>query len=660
MKEDSEHLCCGRIAGINMTYLWKARSTGLLVALALLALPKQCRSASTLVPPPAICPDSGFPNQASLITSSLIADYMSPLVCFTADRSDFVCCTAECGPVTDNQATCLDEQTGATATSTSNPPPPPPNLPANPPPIPTPTPSLTTTPTPTPTPTATSTPTPNPIASVPNGELVPSLGTPAPATISSAPEGSPDALAPTSPPAQALAPTAQLVTATAPSPSSSTSTASSPSPASGPGNPPPNQSANPPASVNPGPSTTRLLDMFQNPSDTFRNLQPRVHSSCVGFLGNCSSLSLAPIGGTHRVRFTFPNFAAPLISAHIAAFAVSPLLISPAKRTPPRRSIFKPSRHRHPPTTLPGIHPPAWKPHCVAPPRYDSEGLHDGYLGNPPTASLTTSPPNSHPPPQGVAPPPPKVSAPPPPVVKAPPPPRVPTNRTFTVRNNCAQTVWVAQFSVPGYTPLTTTSNLTLTTGQTAVFTTDNTWIGRIWGRTRCGGSPFRCATGDCNGATCAKGVTGQPPATLAEFTLAQPRGLDFYDVSVVDGFNLQIQIKPSKSSCPTIGCVADLVNNGACPAVLQKKDASGKVVGCYSACSAPAMTTSPDRPKYCCTGNYSLPGPCQAVHPDQFSSVLKTACPTAYSYAYDENNNSLSQCPGGSGDYDIFMCWGA
>ena len=41
-----------------------------------------------------------------------------------------------------------------------------------------------------------------------------------------------------------------------------------------------------------------------------------------------------------------------------------------------------------------------------------------------------------------------------------------------------------------------------------------------------------------CNGAG------GVPPVTLAEITLNGAGGLDFYDVSLVDGFNVPVQVR--------------------------------------------------------------------------------------------------------------------
>ena len=49
--------------------------------------------------------------------------------------------------------------------------------------------------------------------------------------------------------------------------------------------------------------------------------------------------------------------------------------------------------------------------------------------------------------------------------------------------------------------------------------------------------------TGDCDGRYQCKGW-GEIPATLAEYNLDSFAGLDFYDVSMVDGSNLPMYIR--------------------------------------------------------------------------------------------------------------------
>jgi hypothetical protein len=98
-------------------------------------------------------------------------------------------------------------------------------------------------------------------------------------------------------------------------------------------------------------------------------------------------------------------------------------------------------------------------------------------------------------------------------------------------------------------------------------------------------------------------------------------------------------------------------VKDGTCPIELQQKDSTGQVVGCWSACSAPHLQSSPDLPKFCCTGAYAEAEACIAVHPDAYTTALKNGCPLAYSYAYDDANKSLFGCP--NADYDIYFCGG-
>ena len=172
-------------------------------------------------------------------------------------------------------------------------------------------------------------------------------------------------------------------------------------------------------------------------------------------------------------------------------------------------------------------------------------------------------------------------------------------------------------------------------------------WSGRFWGRDGCtfdASGHGHCATGDCGGSLFCNGIGGTPPATLAEFTFG--KDLDFYDVSLVDGYNLPIAITPLKGSgkCSYAGCVSDL--NLMCPVGLQVRSRDKKhVVGCRSACAAF------NSPRYCCTGNFGTPQTCK---PTAYSRIFKTACPKAYSYAYDDPT-SIATCTNAS--YIITFC---
>jgi hypothetical protein len=110
---------------------------------------------------------------------------------------------------------------------------------------------------------------------------------------------------------------------------------------------------------------------------------------------------------------------------------------------------------------------------------------------------------------------------------------------SFSITNRCTFTVWPAATPVGGGRQLNSgdTWNLDIPASTSS---------GRIWGRTGCSfnGNSGRCATGDCGGALSCT-LSGQPPLTLAEFTLNG--GTDFYDISVIDGYNL-----PMDFSCST------------------------------------------------------------------------------------------------------------
>ncbi len=175
----------------------------------------------------------------------------------------------------------------------------------------------------------------------------------------------------------------------------------------------------------------------------------------------------------------------------------------------------------------------------------------------------------------------------------------------------------------------------------------------------------------------------GEVPATLAEFTLATSSGQTFYDISLVDGYNLPVAIvslypssgKSSLQKIPpnltnpvcigtasqlgSVGSTADayLGSNssyplpleeslthsdvaGWCPWELQTNPPAGPSNGvytypddsvrrpdfgpCYSACAKYHKDVD------CCNGAYNSPSACS---PSLYSQDAKTVCPDAYSY---------------------------
>jgi len=147
-------------------------------------------------------------------------------------------------------------------------------------------------------------------------------------------------------------------------------------------------------------------------------------------------------------------------------------------------------------------------------------------------------------------------------------------------------------------------------------------------------------ASARCSGTY--PGTTNMGALSLAEWTLGAGGNDDWYDVSLVDGYNLPVRMFPVKGTfttttaaymCDTVGCTKDLLPN--CPPELQVKGTNGDVVQCLSACSKFRADS------FCCTGAYSVP---QTCHATSYSKLFKDACPWAYSYAYDDLA-SLDQC---------------
>ncbi|GLT39259.1 hypothetical protein SLA2020_134600 [Shorea laevis] len=217
------------------------------------------------------------------------------------------------------------------------------------------------------------------------------------------------------------------------------------------------------------------------------------------------------------------------------------------------------------------------------------------------------------------------------------------TGAKFTFINRCDFTVWPGILAGSGSAILDSTG-FELTKGSSRSFQAPTGWSGRFWGRTGCNfdeAGHGSCATGDCgSGEMECNGAGATPPATLAEFTLGSGTQ-DFYDVSLVDGYNLPmfVEVSGGSGACASTGCAADL--NRRCPAELR---ADGGYA-CKSACEAFGS------PEYCCSGEYNTPAACK---PSMYSQMFKSACPKSYSYAYDDATSTFT-CTGA--DYTITFC---
>ncbi|KAF2194520.1 Osmotin, thaumatin-like protein [Zopfia rhizophila CBS 207.26] len=286
------------------------------------------------------------------------------------------------------------------------------------------------------------------------------------------------------------------------------------------------------------------------------------------------------------------------------------------------------------------------------------------------------------------------------------------------VTNNCPETVYPGISTQSGDGPKE--KGFKLDPGATRNQTVSEDWQGRVWGRTNCSfndegtapknGGPKACKTGDCNGILkCLVG--GDVPVSLAEFTLDAGDGYTYYDISLVDGYNIPMAIvlQPLRNaslddippnltnpSCQgTVGLLRpkgyDPYTSGYqiflgtnstyplpfdhrvdddqvsrwCPWDLQQypPDKPGDGVypypddniqrpafnPCYSACA------KNNKPEDCCTGDHGSPSTCQ---PSDYSKSVKAVCPDAYSFAFDDQKSTFI-IPAGAG-FEVVFCPGA
>ncbi|KAL7120632.1 hypothetical protein ACP275_02G134100 [Erythranthe tilingii] len=122
----------------------------------------------------------------------------------------------------------------------------------------------------------------------------------------------------------------------------------------------------------------------------------------------------------------------------------------------------------------------------------------------------------------------------------------------------------------------------------------------------------------------------GEPPVTLAGFSLAAK---DFYDVSLVDGYNVGVGLQPTGSSgdCRYAACAGDVI--GSCP-----KSCSFTCVEFHTS-------------EYCCNGDHSS---LETWGPTAYSLLFKGLCLSAYNYEYDDRSSTFT-CSGP--DYSTTFC---
>ncbi|KAL2544078.1 Osmotin-like protein OSM34 [Forsythia ovata] len=195
------------------------------------------------------------------------------------------------------------------------------------------------------------------------------------------------------------------------------------------------------------------------------------------------------------------------------------------------------------------------------------------------------------------------------------------------VQNNCPYTIWPA--ALPG-------GGRRLDSGQTWVLGYPSTKVAKIWARTNCtfdSSGRGRCLTGDCGGQLECKDY-GAAPVTLVEYGLNSFAGKDYYDISLMKGFNVPVQFTPTSNGCTkSIRCAADIT--GQCPSQLKTPG------GCHNPCTV--FKTY----QYCC--GY---GRCM---PTNFSRFFKVRCRDAFTYPEDDPTSTFT-CPAGT-SYRVVFC---
>ncbi|UJO14170.1 Thaumatin-like protein 1 [Fulvia fulva] len=282
--------------------------------------------------------------------------------------------------------------------------------------------------------------------------------------------------------------------------------------------------------------------------------------------------------------------------------------------------------------------------------------------------------------------------------------PRQDSELTLTVSNLCTETIWPGMVTQAGNGP--TADGFELAAGANQTVTVASNWQGRIWGRTNCSFhddySNGNCMTGECGPKKCRQ--AGNPPATLAEFTMLGDGEQSFYDLSLVDGYNLDMAIVLDPNGVSKLEELDTSTTNPSCIGSANDFDASGsssrqQVLGisnksvfedkqtaqslsnwcpfdllenapkapgdgvypypggnvqrpAYQACNSACEKYK--KPKYCCTGSFAGAGNCANNY---YGKAAKAVCPDAYSFPNDDQQSTFIIPAGGT--FNIVFCPG-
>jgi len=253
-------------------------------------------------------------------------------------------------------------------------------------------------------------------------------------------------------------------------------------------------------------------------------------------------------------------------------------------------------------------------------------------------------------------------------------------SQRLRIKNGCYdEPLWVAHMAQVDSGP--DSQNLKLCPGESHTFHTPNGLSGtRYWAKMRCNSIGDECEIGESGGPgeTCNSQIGCAPPVDTKFEASFGANGVDWVDVSLVDGWTLPFNFKMSKQCRPgdgnrkvvqEIDC-SELAFDG-CPHAEDVGRASnssvdlrvrhpntGAVVGCYSPCSkltfnnwgnkgakyGPSDNLAKD---YCCPTPPESPQACRAgpVKGTKFVRAIHQNCPGVYGYSYDDGMGLLL-CP--------------
>lgn len=215
-------------------------------------------------------------------------------------------------------------------------------------------------------------------------------------------------------------------------------------------------------------------------------------------------------------------------------------------------------------------------------------------------------------------------------------------NRSITVVNNCRDVIWPGLFSQAGSA---SSGGFELHPQEQQVVNVTNDWDGRMFARQGCVFNSTMAACQVCNcGPDMACPGSNQPPCSLGEWNMNGYANQTFFDMSLVDGFNVGISIHAVQANVTPV-CNSHLDDFG-CPPGLKRYDADGNYEACWSFCAYSQMSV------FCCTGSYDSPQSCR-VHGS--ARTAKHHCPDAYTWPFDDKTSTFT-VPS-SNDFVVHFC---